>query len=270
VNTFANDLATSIPAGAVRHTLRAAAGAKLRITLMTVLVAIFALGGASPAAAQRAGAAASTETTLAALTAPAGGADDTDRPVLQHRDARYRICPSDVIALTFPLTPEFNQTVNVQPDGFISLAGAGDVYLQGRTTQESAAAIQAAYAKILHDPIVTIELKDFNKPYFIVTGQVHKAGKFDLRGYTTATQAVAIAGGFNEAAKHSQVLLFRRVNDDWFEVKLLNLKRILGGHNVNEDVEVRPGDMLFVPQNVLSKVKKFIPSSGMGSYYQFH
>lgn len=241
----------------------------VRIALIAALVAIFAPPIAASAAAQRHGKATSTETSLTALSTRSSAPDDPDRPVLQHRDARYRICPSDVIALAFPLTPEFNQTLNVQPDGFISLIGAGDVYLQGRTTQESVAAIQAAYAKILHDPIVSLELKEFNKPYFIVSGQVSKPGKFDLRGYTSATQAVAIAGGFNESAKHSQVLLFRRVNDDWYEVKPLNLKKILQGHNVNEDVEIRPGDMLFVPQNLFSKVKKFIPTSGMGAYYQY-
>jgi polysaccharide biosynthesis/export protein len=191
---------------------------------------------------------------------------DSDRPALQSRNPRYRLCASDVIALTFPLTPEYSQTVSVQPDGFITLAGAGDVHVQGLTTQETVPAIQAAYVNVLHNSIVTIELKDFNKPYFIVSGQVFKPGKFDLRGYTTATEAVAMAGGFEESAKHSQVLLFRRVNDSWTEVKNLDLKHILQGHNVNEDPEIRPGDMLFVPQNTISKVKKFIPNYGMGAY----
>lgn len=193
-----------------------------------------------------------------------------DHPALSHRDTRYKICASDVIGLTFSLTPEFDQTVNIQPDGFASLAGAGDVHLQGLTTQEAAVAIRAAYAKILHDPIITVELKDFNKPYFIVNGQVNHPGKFDLRGNTSATEAVAIAGGFNESAKHSQVLIFRRVDDDWTEVKLLNLKKILQGHDVQEDTEIRAGDMVFVPQNLISKVKKFIPSTGVGTYYQMY
>jgi len=196
---------------------------------------------------------------------------DADRPALQHRDnSRYRLCASDVIALTFPQTPEFNQTVNVQPDGFVSLIAVGDVRLEGLTSQESVVAIKAAYEPILHEPLVTLELKDFNKPYFIVGGHVFKPGKFDLRGSTTATEAVQIAGGFMESAKHSQVLLFRRVNDSWIEVKDLDLKHILQGHDVNEDPEIRPGDMLYVPQNFISKVKKFIPNYGMGSYYDFH
>lgn len=189
---------------------------------------------------------------------------------LERRDQRYRLCASDVISVTFPLTPEFDQTVSIQPDGFVSLVGAGDVHLEGLTTHEALAAIQAAYAGILRDPMITIELKDFNKPYFIVGGQVGHPGKYDLRGETSATQAISIAGGFNDFAKHSQVLLFRRVNSGWYEVRQLNLKRILRGHDVAEDLEMRSGDMLYVPQNFISKVKRFIPSYGLGAYYQLH
>lgn len=198
----------------------------------------------------------------------AGGVGQEAAPA--ERQPRYRLCASDSIALTFPLTPEFNQTIVIQPDGFASLAGVGDVRLVGMTTEESVAAIRKAYGKILHDPIVTIELKDFNKPYFVVGGQVNRPGKYDLRGYTTAMQAVAIAGGMNDSAKHSQVLLFRRVNDDWYEVKVLNLKQMMKGQNIHEDPEMRPGDMLFVPQNFISKVKKFIPSTGVGTEYQLY
>jgi polysaccharide biosynthesis/export protein len=192
----------------------------------------------------------------------------SSEPSLQHRDPRYRICASDVVALSFPLTPEFNETVTVQPDGFVTLVAAGDIHLEGLTAQESVEAVKAAYSKILHAPIVSIELKEFNKPYFVVGGQVSKPGKYDLRGYTTASQAVAIAGGFNDTAKHSQVLLFRRANNDWFEVKPLDLKHILQGHDVNEDPEIRPGDMLFVPQNFMSKIRRFIPVTTVGTYYQ--
>jgi protein involved in polysaccharide export with SLBB domain len=212
---------------------------------------------------------------LALSAAPAAGQSqranqnsDTNSISPSQRDSRYQLCASDIVAITFPLTPEFNQTTAVQPDGFVSLVGAGDVRLEGLTAQQSVETIKAAYAKVLHDPIVSIELKDFNRPYFIVGGQVSRPGKYDLRGYTTATQAVAIAGGFNESAKHSQVLLFRRVNNDWLEVKPIDLKRVLQGHAVNEDTEMRPGDMLFVPQNFMSKIKRFIPVTTLGTYYQ--
>jgi polysaccharide export outer membrane protein len=233
-----------------------------------VVAAMLLLSGCCAAIAQEPGSSSAQDASFPLAKPLAESGFDPSRPALEHRDTRYRLCASDVISITFPLTPEFDQSINIQPDGFASLNGAGDVRLAGLTTEQSVAAIQAAYAKILHDPIVAVELKDFNKPYFIVSGQVHKPGKFDLRGNTSATQAVAMAGGFNESAKHSEVLLFRRKNDDWYEVKPLDLKKILQGHNVSEDPEIRPGDMLFVPQNFISKIKKFIPSSGMGAYYQ--
>ncbi len=187
---------------------------------------------------------------------------------IQHRDGRYRLCASDVIALTFPLTPEFDQAINIEPDGFASLAGAGHVRLVGLTIEESAAAIRTAYAGILHDPMITVELRDFNRPYFIVGGEVNRPGKYDLRGDTRATEAIAMAGGFNDASKHSRVLLFRKVNNDWYEVKPLNLKRILQGHEVNEDPEIRAGDMLYVPtiSSLQERDPKLIPVVYRESY----
>lgn len=195
------------------------------------------------------------------------GDSSVSTPVLQHRVTRYRLFPSDQIAVTFPLTPEFDQTITIDPDGYGSLKGAGDVLLAGLTTEEAVAAIKSAYAKVLNNPIVDVELKDFNKPFFVVTGQVNHPGKFDLRGPTSAVEAVAIAGGMNSAAKSSQALLFRRVDESRYEVTRLNLKNVLNGKQM-EDAELRPGDMLYIPKNAISKIERFIPSSGFGAYYQ--
>lgn len=240
------------------------------ITIAALLICAFALRSV----AQVSGSNRATTTTSDAFSVTNTMVRDSTSPSinpdLERRNKRYRLCASDVIALTFPLTPEFDQTVSIQPDGFASLVGVGDVLLEGLTTQDAVEVVRRAYADALNNPVVTIELKDFNKPYFIVSGQVGHPGKYDLRGETSATQAIAVAGGFNELAKHSQVLLFRRVNSNWYEVKPLNLKRILNGHDVSEDPEVRPGDMLYVPQSFFSKIKKFIPSSGLGAYYQLH
>jgi polysaccharide biosynthesis/export protein len=187
--------------------------------------------------------------------------DDAYQAALLYGNTRYRIAPTDVVSLTFPLTPEFNQTVNVLSDGFVSLVGIGDVRLEGLTTEESATAVRAAYSKLLNDPIVIVGLKDFNRPSFIVAGRVNSPGKYELRAYTSAIQAITIAGGFSSGADWSNVLLFRRAGNDWYETKPLNLKHILQGHDMNEDPEVRPGDMLFVQQTSISKnVRNIFPT----------
>jgi polysaccharide export outer membrane protein len=180
---------------------------------------------------------------------------------------RYKIRKGDTFDLDFPLSPEFNQTLAVQPDGYVSLKAAGSMVVEGQTVPQLEESIKRAYAKVLHDPIVSISLRDFDKPFFIAAGQVSKPGKYDLRGDITVTQAVAIAGGFNQNAKHSQVVLFRPAADGHYEATVLNIKKLLASHNLSEDVCLRPGDMLYVPQSAYSHIRPFLPSSVVGAYY---
>jgi len=183
----------------------------------------------------------------------------------QQRYPRYKLEFGDQLEVSFELSPEFNQTVTVQPDGYITLRGAGDVRVAGQTVPELTETLKRAYAKILHDPLISVVLKDFEKPYFIADGQVGKPGKYELRGDTTLTQAIAMAGGFQDTAKHSQVLLFRRVDSDWVSAKIINVKQMEKEGNLHEDPYLHPGDMVFVPKNRFSKIRPFLPSSSMGT-----
>jgi polysaccharide export outer membrane protein len=188
-------------------------------------------------------------------------------PQFGTRDTRYRIAASDSFDITFPLTPEYNQLgVTVQPDGFVTLYGIGDVKVQGQTVPELTDTVKQTYERLLNDPIITIVLKDFNKPYFIADGQVGHPGKYDLRADTTLTEAIAIAGGFTEDSKHSQVVLYRRVNDQWASAELIDVKKMENNRNLREDPYLHPGDMLFVPKSRISKIKGYLPSSGVGAY----
>src|SRR5207247_1603544 len=170
-----------------------------------------------------------------------------DRPVLQQRNPRYLIRKGDVLDLNFPFTPEFNQTVTVQPDGYITLRGLGDLQVEGVTKPQLTERLEKAYATILRQPVISVDLKDFEKPYFVAGGEVGKPGKYELRGDTTVTQAVALAGGFNSTAKHSQVLLFRRVSDEWVSVKQFNEKNKRGTANLPEDMTLDTASTLLEP-----------------------
>jgi len=195
-----------------------------------------------------------------------GAGDRGQAPQLQHRNRRYQLHSADVLEMNFPFTPEFNQTVTVQPDGYITLRGVDSIRVEGQTLPELNDSLRATYGKILHDPVINVELKDFEKPFFIVGGEVGHPGKFDLRGETTATEAVAIAGGLRDSAKHSQVVLFHRVPDGWVQVKKLNMKKMLKDANLDEDAYLQPGDFLYVPKNTMSKIGRFIPTSSLGLY----
>ena len=196
--------------------------------------------------------------TQAATTASPGSVNSFG---FSERHPRYEMQPGDSFDLTFEYTPEFNQTVTVQPDGYVSMRNVGDLYVAGQTVPQVTAKVTDLYGKILNKPAISILLKDYEKPYFIADGQVGHPGKYELRGDTTVVQAIAMAGGFTSSAKHSNVVLFRRISDQWVESKLLDVKKMQNSKNLSEDVHLRPGDMVFVPKNALSKIEPFLPTS---------
>jgi polysaccharide export outer membrane protein len=201
----------------------------------------------------------STPALSAAAAAPSA-------PGLSDRAPRYRLRKSDAFDVQFVFSPELNQTVAVQPDGYITLKSVGTIAAEGLTIPELTERIAQAYSGILNKPTVTIDLKDFDKPYFVVAGQVGKPGKYDLRSDLTVTEGVALGGGFTEASKHSQVILFRPSDNGMTETHVINVKKMLTSHNLAEDIHLRPGDMIFVPQNRISKIQRYLPTTNLGMY----
>ena len=134
------------------------------------------------------------DTATKELAAVAKNKDGVDHPQPAERNPRYRINRSDILVITFPLSPEFNQKVTVQPDGYITLQGAGSINILGLTVPQTVDAIKGAYSTTLHDPMIDVDLTDFQKAYFIVTGQVTKPGQYDLRYDITVSEAIALAG----------------------------------------------------------------------------
>lgn len=167
----------------------------------------------------------------------------------------------------FTFSPEFDQTATVQPDGYIALKGYGELFAEGLTVAELHDAVRDAYAATLRDPEVSVILTGFDKPYFVAAGQVVRPGKYDLRSPTTVVAALAIAGGFNDQAMHSQVVLFRPITDGVVESHILNIKAMLAAINLEEDIELKPGDMLFVPQNRISKIRRYFPTSSLSTFF---
>jgi len=243
---------------------------KPRQNLTLILATILVLASVSSRAQQAANAAvpADSATTAGApgKTATSQGSDTAQDGKFPDRYPRYTLRSGDIFDISFELSPEFNQTVSVQPDGFVTLRGVGDVRVAGQTVPELTATLHTAYSKILNDPLINVTLKDFEKPYFIADGQVGHPGKYELRGDTTLTEAIAMAGGFQDSAKHSQVLLFRRVSDEWVSAKIFNVKKMEAEGNLSEDPLLHPGDMLFVPKNRFSKIRAFLPTSSMGTF----
>lgn len=231
------------------------------------LVVLFLIGTALPSilAAQELRAAADRPPTS---SADGNGTQIEKSPALTGvRRPLYRLHQTDVVEIRFTFSPEFDQTLTIRPDGLLSLKSAGDIPAEGLTLSELRNAVRQAYATVLQDPDVSIVLSDFEKPFFIAGGQIGHPGKFELRSPTSVSEAVAIAGGFNDQAKHSQVIVFRKLVDGVVESHVLNIKTMLATRNLEEDFELRPGDMIFVPQNRISKIRRYFPTSSLSTFF---
>jgi polysaccharide export outer membrane protein len=184
-----------------------------------------------------------------------------------HKRPRYILRSGDTIELIYRVTPEFNQTITIQPDGFVDLNVVGDMKLTGLSVDEARARILEKASEHLNHPELNIVLKDFEKSYVVVAGEVERPGRFDLRENTTALQAILMAGGFKASGYDTNVYLFRRINGDDSEVRKLNLHDIEKTADLERDTQLQPGDMLLIPRNKLEKFTRIMKSVNVGMYF---
>lgn len=194
--------------------------------------------------------------------AVAGAKENTPPPASAQPDtfvpAEYRVRTGDVIRVDYRYTPEYNTTVEVQPDGIGIFPFLGAVKMSGLTVPQVQAAVLAKASERLKDPELTIALVGFEQPSYVVGGQVATPGKYQVHGRVTAIEAIAIAGGFRDTGKESQIVLLRPVDGRLAQATLIDLKNALKGKEFAENIEIKPGDVLIVPRTRLAKIAPFV------------
>ncbi|WP_263382468.1 polysaccharide biosynthesis/export family protein [Granulicella arctica] len=183
-----------------------------------------------------------------------------------HSRPRYTLRNGDSLTVDYRYTPEFNQTVVIQPDGFVDLTIIGELKVSGLTLEQVRNLVTQKAAARLKNPEINIVLKEFERPYVVVSGEVDKPGRMDFYEHTTALQAVMLAGGFKETAQESQVLIFRRVNNDLAKVLVLNLHKVKASSDLERDMVLEQGDIVLVPRNKLQNVARFVKATNLGLY----
>lgn len=229
---------------------------RTRIVVATLLTAISTF-------AQKPGA----KSVLSSTSEAAASAATPARTTMADRSPRYKLQASDVLNVTFRFSPEFNQEVTIEPDGFISLQVTGELNVQGMTIAEATQAIARKAALMLKDPVVNISLKDFAPSVIYVGGNVVKPGRFDLRGRMSVTDAIASAGGMIPGSKDTDVVVFRRVSNDMVEVKRIDMKRAIEKDALMEDVVLQPNDSIYVSKSKIGKLERFMQVSHLGLYF---
>lgn len=191
--------------------------------------------------------------------------------------ADFRLSPGDVVEVKFFYTPELNDTVQIRPDGQISVPLIGQVAVAGRTVSEAVNELQTRYSKVLKSPSISLQVRNFSGHKIFVGGEVARPGTLDLSSDVSLMDALFEAGGPKyTAAKYA--FLIRKSEDERPIVRKVSLAR--HGTEVAEAALVRmaPFDVVMVPESKIAHtdrwldqhVKQLLPGSlGLGFSYLF-
>lgn len=152
------------------------------------------------------------------------------------------------------------RSVKVNPEGTVSLPGIDQVPAQCLTLEEIKREVNARYATIVEGLEVTPNLFQRAPRSIYVVGEVRNSGRYELVGPTTAMQAIALAGGWNQGANLRTIVVFRRAEDWRMLATKLDLRGALYGERPmpSDEIWLRDSDILVVPKSSLQRADEII------------
>ena len=122
----------------------------------------------------------------------------------------YRLAAGDKLRIEVYKDAQLSQSLQVRPDGKITLPLVGDVAAAGRTSLELRDAIGSALKEYITNPVVTVIVVETMPQVVYVTGGVTKLGPVTMTGPLTILQALAMAGGFTDFANRKDIRILRK------------------------------------------------------------
>ncbi len=158
------------------------------------------------------------------------------------------LSPGDVVKVTYPDEPDYNQSQKVQMDGKINLPIIGEVKAAGETITSLQHKLEARYGPELQNSEVVVTLDSQVFPA-VIAGAVQKPAKYFFDRPTTVFQAVMEAGGPDQFGTLAKVNLTRLINGQQ-QTEVLDLRPILHGQSVRP-MYVQAGDVIVVGESRL-------------------
>ena len=158
----------------------------------------------------------------------------------------YVIGPEDQLTIVFYRDKDMSADVVVRPDGKISLPLLNDIQASGLTPDQLREQITREAKRYVQDPNATVVVRQINSRKVFITGAVEKPGTYPLIGPTTVLQLIATAGGVKEYADSKKILIIRKEGGAQATFDF-NYKEVVGRKNMQQNIELRPGDTIVVP-----------------------
>ncbi len=160
----------------------------------------------------------------------------------------YLVGSGDVLKIDVYDNADLETTVRVTNNGTIVMPLLGQVKVGGMrlsdVTDKLTELLEDGY---LINPQVNIFIEDFRSKKAVILGHVNKPGLIELRGNTTFLEIVSHAGGFKEEAGDTATI--KRIFHDKKEVIVVNIKSIVEGGDLSQNIPILDGDTIFVSKS---------------------
>jgi polysaccharide export outer membrane protein len=184
---------------------------------------------------------------VCALPLSAAGKDPDDKkpaPTAPAVTDEYRLNSGDKLRIEVYKDEHMSQSVQIRPDGKITLPLIGDLEATGRTPLELRDVITRQLKEYMTNPVVTVIVVEATAAIAYVMGEVNHPGAVTLQGgQLTVLQALAIAGGLKDFANAKNIRILRR-GPAGIQTIAFNYKDAIRG---SAPVYLRPGDTVVVP-----------------------
>jgi polysaccharide export outer membrane protein len=158
----------------------------------------------------------------------------------------YRIGPEDVVQVSVWSNDAMSRTAPVRPDGKISLPLLNDVQAAGLTPMELRQDLMRRLADYMAQPEVAVSVTEVRSFKVSVIGAVPKPDRYQLRSRTTVMDVLAMAGGLDEYASRSRIVVIRTEGGRTHRIPF-DYEKVRSGDAAQANFDVAPGDIVLVP-----------------------
>lgn len=162
----------------------------------------------------------------------------------------YRIGPGDVLNVVVFRNPDLSMTVPVRPDGRISAPLIPDVEAVGKDPATLAREIEKALSHYVREPVVSVIVTNFVGPYseqIRVVGEAAKPQVLAYRQSMTLLDVLIAVGGVTEFADGNAATIMRAADGN--KQYGVRVRDLLKRGDMSANVEMRPGDVVIIPQS---------------------
>lgn len=175
------------------------------------------------------------------------------------KEVKYTLGPDDVISIEVRRHPEFSGEYKINSEGKIEYRFVGDIYVSGLTKIQLKERLTEILSDFVIEPEIDIAIIDYLSKVFYVIGEVSRPGKFYMRGNTINVREALFQAGlptYSAAMRRCRLITPNATGkDNYVEV---NVYKLLYEGDLGCDLEMKPGEVLYVPATVMAKIIRVI------------